>query len=201
MAKGKDVLVFDVDGVVLDYQAGYYQFLAQKYPTDRSQLKRAMESWNNQWDFLESPAIANLPPLVDPAMFNRLTQDATVFFVTNLPTSLQLRREENLRKLGFAFDQVFMGGLESYGESNYPTKSEVLQQQLASQSPFCFVDDHPENCQEIFDRFPLSTVLLLEGYYVIPSPPLPYSRVKDWADLQVRIQHFRDTYGQAPKKP
>jgi len=183
-------LVFDVDGVTLDYQTGYREFLKKTFSISENPKEIHVTPKDADWQFLNSKEIGELKPLIDPAEFNRVTQGAKILFVTNLPTHLKGLREKNLRNLGFQFEEVIMAGFETYGEENYPTKGQILLNHIGRFERFCFVDDYPENCDEVAMDFPKSKVLMLQGYYDTPPGHLRFEKVKDWPALKPILINF-----------
>lgn len=192
-------LFLDVDGVILDFEATFMDFVRDTYLPDLP-LGYRPKSWELEddvlssldiqeaWDaFMTSGRFAQLQLLADKGSFNRLSARYPIHFVTNLPQEHYDQRMRNLSGHGLKFHSLNMGGHYSFGIKNYPSKAEVIDSIRDSQRQVVFLDDHPQNCRDVREGFPEAKVFLMERPHNMEFPDEGWVRVKDWGDFVAQL--------------
>ena len=165
-------IFFDVDGVVLDFEKSFLNLLKKYFNlvlpetykhnnwsfSDIINPKEFDEAWNY---FLKSDEFENISSLVDPELFNQTFRAYPVHFITNIPKFALEKREKNLYNLGYEFESVHCAGLHKY-DINQKTKSEEIKIHIKKNEKIMFVDDHPDNCLDIFNNFPKGIIWLMD---------------------------------------
>ena len=180
-------LIFDVDGVLLDYLQAFNKFIS-------NQNSKSLNSSNrcNEYSFLHSVEFSQMPPIISADEFNQLTAGKNVYLVTNLPSFCLAPREKNLKNLGFKYNILAKGGLEHYGEENYPSKAEVIVDLLGRDSPFVFVDDFEANCIDVAQNLINAKVFMLKGLHGEPKFSFSYKKCYNWQDLSANIKKISE---------
>ncbi len=189
--------VFDIDGVLLDFHDGFYNYVKKQLGPDTPKEEIIAKEKSFEWDFVNSEDFCKLPAIIDPKIFNSLCSGTKVHLITNLPSWLMKSRTRNIDALGFKYNSINYGGFETYDEEYYPTKSEVIRSNIGIFSPFIFVDDAPENCVDIFNNCESAKVILLKGHHQYPKGKTPYKKTTNWSDLTKIIE---DLIGKNPGK-
>jgi phosphoglycolate phosphatase-like HAD superfamily hydrolase len=194
--------VFDVDGVLLDFESTYIRALTEYFqleiPDDYepqswffSELLTE-EQMKEGWQFfLQSDYFAQMPPLVDPEGFNQLVGAYPVHCVTNIPPECLDRRRENLRNVGFRVDSSHCGGFIEYAGHPRQTKAEVVQELMEPAESLVFIDDHPDNCLNILEYFPDAEIWLMSRPFNREFHDARILRAKTWDDVFInsRLAH------------
>lgn len=192
-------LFLDVDGVILDFEATFMDYLREAYIPDLP-LGYRPKSWELEddllsgvdiqeaWDaFMASGRFAELALLADRTSFNRLSGQYPVHFVTNLPQDHYDQRMRNLTAHGLRFESLNMGGHYSFGIENYPNKAQVIERIRSKDRQVVFLDDHPQNCRDVRRSLPEAQVFLMERPHNQELPDEDWVRVKDWRDFVGRL--------------
>lgn len=163
---------FDVDGVLLDFEASYIRALKNYFQLDipdnhqtnsfyfkdlltEDQVK---EGWEY---FVKSDHFAELSPLIDPVLFNNIFAAYPVHFITNIPPQYLEKRRQNLRNAGFHWDSIHCGGFISFNDDPPLLKAEIIHQLVQGQETLLFVDDHPDNCVNVLEKFSHANIWLM----------------------------------------
>ncbi len=191
--------IFDVDGVVLDFESTYIRVLSEYFnleiPSDYepqswyfSELlseEQMKEGWKH---FLSSDHFEQMPTLVDPQRFNALCGAYPVHFVTNIPPECLERRERNLRNAGFQFESVHCGGFIEYKGHPRQTKAEVISELMEPDEQLLFIDDHPDNCLNILEFYPEAEIWLMSRPFNHEFSHEDIPRADTWEDVFSRSQ-------------
>lgn len=146
----------DVDGVLLNFDRAFLSWLKKNYlPSVSLDLPLKTVAHNTNFDFEKSyhefmgcEEFSKLPAMVDVEQFNWLSENYTVYLVTNLPNFAEALRIKNLQTCGFKYHKLVRAGLEKYGEEDYLDKGQAIQQLRSTKQAF-FLDDFHQNCREV----------------------------------------------------
>ncbi|MDT8446727.1 MAG: hypothetical protein RRB13_07510 [bacterium] len=192
-------LFLDVDGVILDFEATFMDYIRDTLlpdlplgyrPTSWELEDDALSSLDIQvtWDaFMASGRFNRLQLLADQNSFNQLSARFPVHFVTNLPQEQYAPRFDNLQHHGLNFVSLNMGGHYSFGIENYPSKAQVIEQIRDQNRQVVFLDDHPQNCRDVKTAFPQAQVYLMQRPHNQSLPDEDWERVLDWAEFVARL--------------
>ena len=164
--------IFDIDGVMLDFEKSYIRALKDYFQLDipddyrtgnwsfsellnEDQLK---EGWEY---FISSEHFTQLSPLIDPTLFNSVFGAYPVHFITNIPPQYLEKRKQNLHNAGFLWDSLHCGGFMSYDDKPPVLKADIIHQLVEEQEILLFVDDHPDNCVNVLEKFSQANVWLM----------------------------------------
>ncbi len=195
-------IFLDVDGVLLNFEETFVQFLNRYWGQNLPAGYRA-----NQWDFADimppekmhaawqdfvsSESCAQMPPLVNPVHFNEQTQGCSVHLLTNFPLMEIHRRWNNLNALGFCYQGLHYCGLQSHGSAKAQPKSAAIQQLRQPELPAIFVDDHSENCKDVVQHCPQVEVWLMDCRFNRDFHHHGIKRSFDWSTLFERMRQLR----------
>ena len=191
MNLAKSNLAFlDVDGVILDFHSGFVRFLDEEYnikmkAEESEYLSNSGDDFPQQEkmaEFLDSKYFGELNLLADLSQYNQLAKNYTIYLITNLPEKQKKLRTQNLALHNINYQDIIFAGLENYGNLNYPTKSEAIANLDSNISSFIFLDDLPQNCEEVKQAYPKARVFLLDTLYNQQQTE-NYTRVSDWDDF------------------
>ena len=196
-------LFFDVDGVLLNFERAFVQWLndhqglglPEDYETTSWYFEEVMpeEECKNAWHhFLGSDDAARMQPYVDPAHFNTLTANRAVHLLTNFPHSSWEKRMQNLQAIGFKYDSVHHCGFNSFDSGDTPSKSEVITRLLQPGEAGLFVDDHPQNCLDVVRNCPQVEVWLMSRRFNQGFEHPQIHRARDWSSVTGRIGNGAD---------
>ena len=163
---------FDVDGVLLDFEGGFTNTVKDYFKLELPKdfvsksfwfediltKEQVMEGWDY---FLHSTEFEKLKPIVDPEKFNNVFGAYPVHFITNIPLDCLERREKNLRNVGFKFNSAHCAGFIEYDGYSKKTKAEIIQELHQEGKKVMFVDDHPDNCLNVWENFPKAEIWLM----------------------------------------
>ena len=162
----------DIDGVILDFEKGFMDFIRTHYLPDLP-IDYLPKTWemvtefkqlniDEVWpEFMLSDGFINLDLLIDAQSFNHLAKKYPVHLITNLPRDKYHRREQNLLYHKLNFTSLHLGGHYNFEDESYPSKSKVVGDLRTPGKRLIFLDDHPKNCEDIKDEFPRSEVFLM----------------------------------------
>lgn len=186
---------FDVDGVLLDCDSSFIDMIREVYasvlPPDfdpKSWSLSGLDSIVNiaeAWDtYLKSDRFEQMKPLCDIESINKISAKYPFYLVTNIPEKYAHKRRTNFKNLGLNYTGLYPGGHVNYGDPNYPIKSQVIQRLHKPGEPIVFVDDHPKNCEDIYEHFPEATIFLMDcpdnqGFSHNPD----WHRIKTWDEF------------------
>jgi len=189
----------DVDGVILDFESTFMDFVRQNYIADLP-LGFVPTSWELDdgplskldvdiaWDaFMASGQFGQLKLLADKHSFNHISEGSAVHLVTNLPEIHYQERIENLDKYGLKFSSLNMGGHHDFGIKDYPSKAQVIDKLRDASKQMIFLDDHPENCRVVKARFPEAQVFLMQRPHNLEIADELWVRVTSWLDFAERF--------------
>ncbi len=190
-------LFLDIDGVILDFEKGFMEFLRQVYhpelpPGYRPQTWTMANEFKDVdievawYDFVSRPVFTQLELIPEKALYDRLAARYEVHLVTNLPPRLYEPRLKNLLALGLSFHSLSLGGHHDFNLPAYPTKSAVIGSKRDKTKAMAFVDDHPINCQDVATAFPDALVILMNRPHNL-SNNLPYPRVDGWNEIETLL--------------
>ena len=163
---------FDVDGVLLNFEKSYVHVLKEYFQLDipddfetadwffkdvldENQLK---ESWEF---FINSEHFGQLTPLINPQRFNQVFGDYPVHFITNIPPCFLEKRKQNLNDAGFRWNSLHCGGMVSFDDNPPVTKADIIRQLAQDEETLIFIDDHPDNCINVFENFSQAKIWLI----------------------------------------
>ena len=184
-------LFFDVDGVILDFESALMDFIREHYLPDLP-VGYTPKSWElneefktldieKVWrDFVATTLFRELDLLIDADSFNRLASKYPVYFVTNLPTAQYSSRKSNLDRYNLIYKDLLLAGHFNFGIDGYPLKSTVISECRTPGKRLIFLDDHPENCKDVKQRFPKSEVYLMSRPHNMGINNTDWTRVADW---------------------
>lgn len=182
---------FDLDGVLLDFEKAYLQFIREEYQPDLA-IDFEPSSWSMAVDFpnlnvqqiweefIHSERFSDIPRLIDSEIFNGKFKKQSVFFVTNIPHKHRQQRINNLKKAGFHYNQLFLGGHENFGDYSYPSKSKIINLNRNNKKQVIFLDDHPLNCKEVQKNVDNVSVFLMNRPHNIKESHEGLERVEDF---------------------
>lgn len=187
-------LYLDVDGVVLDFEGSFVDFVRDEYIKDLP-LDYTLQTWEISdefkaldiqavWEhFITGDRFKRLELLVDADSFNELSNQYPIHFVTNIPVAHAASREENLRYHNLNYEGLHFAGHFNFGDESYPTKSETIKKLHVSGNEIVFLDDHPKNCMEIRQELPESCVFLMDRPHNVDADDPSWIRVENWNDF------------------
>ena len=162
----------DVDGVILNYEAGLIDWFIKNYepkftpPKDTfwesSPVVKKYDINKLDSEFLKSPALGQLSPLISLEDYKILTDKYPVYLITNIPEESIIMRERNFHQLGKTYKAIYSAGLVKY-HPDYPTKSEKILELSKPNTEIIFLDDLSDNCAEVKKNIPHAKVFLMEG--------------------------------------
>lgn len=191
-------LYLDVDGVILDFESSFIDFIRDEYINDLP-LNYTLRSWEmaeefrdldivEVWErFVENDRFTNLALLVDPESFNDLSRRHPVFFVTNIANAQYRARQVNLERHKLNYSGLYLAGHFNFGDETYPSKSEIIRKIHRPGERIVFLDDHPKNCEDIRDSIPKSDVFLMDRPHNREVPDQSWTRVSDFTDFITRL--------------
>ncbi len=185
---------FDVDGVLLDFEGTYIPYIKNyfqlKIPDDYqpncwffSDLlthEQLMEGWDA---FIESEEFGQLAPLVEPELFNSVFGAYPVHFITNIPPDYIGKRKQNLHSAGFQWDSLHSGGFVSFDDNPPVLKADIIQQLAKDGEILVFIDDHPDNCVNVFEHFSHAHVWLKSRPFNLEFTHPTIRRVDTWDEI------------------
>ncbi len=190
---------FDIDGVVLDFEKTFLLFLEglgkiklpKDYQPKKWVLRRfvAEEDIHDYWKlFMQAEEISQMFPLVSAERFNAITAGFPVHFLTNFPSAVMHKREENMKELGFRYTTLHYAGLDTFDGITPPRKGEMVKQLLEEEGEGLFVDDRLDNCVDVFDENLGVEVCLMQRRKKPKSLHAGLSWVGDWDMLEELIR-------------
>jgi len=185
---------FDVDGVLLDFEGGFMKAVKKYFKLDIADdfvsesfwfsdllsKEQVMEGWDY---FLHSSEFEVLKPIVDPEEFNNTFGAYPVHFITNIPPDCLERREKNLRNVGFKFDSAKCAGFINYDGHPAQTKADVIKELYQDGKVVLFVDDHPENCLNVWESFPDAEIWLMSRPFNDDFNHAEIRRASNWREV------------------
>ncbi|MGK0288669.1 MAG: hypothetical protein ACI86H_000084 [bacterium] len=185
---------FDVDGVLLDFEASFVDMMREYYlphlPKGFVPKTWALEEdfqtvdIEEAWDrFLKSDRLERLDPLVNIQQFNQISDLFKVYLVTNLPNEYYLKREKNLHLLGMKYTGLYLAGHMNFGDESYPGKAQSIAKVRNPEKQIIFLDDSPRNCMDVKEAFPDSQVFLMERPHNETVKDQEWIRVKNWNEF------------------
>ena len=185
----------DVDGVILDFESTFMDFIRETYlpelpqgylPTSWEMKDEALsklditEAWEG---FMVSGRFEHLNLLADVVSFNQISSQSPVYLVTNLPEKHYSGRIANLAAHGLCFTSLHMGGHHDFGIEGYPTKPQVIERLRCQSKRLIFLDDHPENCRAVRSSFPTAEVYLMERSHNKGIQDEGWIRLQSWGEF------------------
>ena len=185
---------FDVGGVLLDFERGFTKTVIDYFKLEVAEDFVSKSFWFGDllskeqvmkgWDyFLHSTEFEELEPMVDPEQFNAAFGAYPVHFITNIPLDCLERREKNLRNAGFKFDSAHCAGFIDYDGYSTQTKAEVIQELLQEENTVMFVDDHPDNCLNVWENFPKAEIWLMTRPFNYDFIHPKIRRARNWNEI------------------
>ena len=114
--------------------------------------------------FMREEHFSMLPSLVNPSDVIKLKEIGEVNFLTNIIEDGVPQRRKNLDDLGINFGEIFLGGLEQYGNPNYPRKSDIIKNQTTPDDIIIFLDDLSENYDDVISGVPHSFPFVMRSF-------------------------------------
>ena len=193
----KKKLFLDVDGVLLCFDSSFHRWVNREageeglfhsgYTFAENFSKHPeLDPEKLGETFVFSEFMSALEPLVPPRDFNLVTSRFETVLVTNLPSSALPRRIRNLENLGMNYAKVFCAGNYHYGEAGYPPKSKVVLDQCDDGEIPVFLDDLPENCEDVKTNVPGSEVFLMHSPY--NDAPSSFPRIRHWNEFRRALE-------------
>ena len=190
---------FDVDGVLLDFEGGFTNTVKDYFKLELPKdfvsksfwfediltKEQVMEGWDY---FLHSTEFEKLKPIVDPEKFNNVFGAYPVHFITNIPLDCLKRREKNLRNVGFKFNSAHCAGFIEYDGYSKKTKAEIIQELHQEGKKVMFVDDHPDNCLNVWENFPKAEIWLMTRPFNYDFIHPKIRRARNWNEV---LEHTR----------
>lgn len=185
---------FDIDGVILDFESSYVAALKDYfnlevpedyqspswYFSDLLTEDQMMEGWQY---FINSDHLTRLPPLIPPTQFNHFFGAYPVHFITNIPSHCGSKREANLKSIGFNWQSIHYGGLVSHDGDPPLTKADIMKTLVEAGETILFVDDHPDNCLNVFEAFPEAHIWLMSRAFNQDFQHPMIRRAYQWEDI------------------
>ena len=185
---------FDVDGVLLDFEGGFTNSVKDYFKLELPKdfvsksfwfediltKEQVMEGWDY---FLHSTEFEKLKPIVDPEKFNNVFGAYPVHFITNIPLDCLERREKNLRNVGFKFNSAHCAGFIEYDGYSKKTKAEIIQELNQEGKKVMFVDDHPDNCLNVWENFPKAEIWLMTRPFNYDFIHPKIRRARNWNEV------------------
>ena len=185
---------FDVDGVLLDFEGGFTNTVKDYFKLELPKdfvsksfwfediltKEQVMEGWDY---FLHSTEFEKLKPIVDPEKFNNVFGAYPVHFITNIPLDCLERREKNLRNVGFKFNSAHCAGFIEYDGYSKKTKAEIIQELHQEGKKVMFVDDHPDNCLNVWENFPKAEIWLMTRPFNYDFIDPKIRRARNWDEI------------------
>lgn len=198
-------LFFDVDGVLLNFERGFVQWLnvnfgknlpedyeaSSWYFDDVLTEEQCREAWHV---FLGSEDAGRLQPYLEPARFNALTGERAVHLLTNFPDLHMETRVENLAALGFRYESLHHCGFSTFDPAGTPSKSQIVSNLLQPGERGLFVDDHPRNCLDVAENCPGVEVWLMSRKFNRDFDHPEIRRAAGWPPIVERLEQI----GNAP---
>ncbi|MDX2470116.1 MAG: hypothetical protein QNL04_06015 [SAR324 cluster bacterium] len=165
-------LFFDIDGVLLDFEKGFMEYIRTHYHPELPMGFRP-QTWemdgefadvdiDEAWEgFTTSIEFQRLEALGDVNLFNNLYETHEIHLVTNLTYSLREARAKNLDFVGLKYHSLNLGGHHTFEVEGYPLKSAVMLPLVDESKKMIFVDDHPKNCEDVSEHYPKAQVYLM----------------------------------------
>ncbi len=184
----------DVDGVILDFESAFIDFVRDEYLPDLP-ADYVPQSWEMStefgsldivevWErFVDSDRFARLDLLIDAESFNRLSDKYPVYLVTNLPESQYNSRKDNLDFHRLVYKDLFLAGHFNFGDQTYPTKSATIAKLHHNGEQMIFLDDHPKNCLDVKSAFSESKVFLMSRPHNKGVESQEWIRVENWEEF------------------
>lgn len=181
----------DVDGVILDFETSFVDFVREHYLPDLPQGYEP-KSWEMTTEFetldilevwrrfLGSEGFVRLNLLIDAASFNGVSDRYPVYLITNLPTSQYENRRKNLALHGLRYSGLSLAGHFNFGNEQYPTKSQAIADLHVPGEKLVFLDDHPQNCRDVGSAFKESEVYLMSRPHNLGIEDEDWIRVDSW---------------------
>ncbi|PCI28687.1 MAG: hypothetical protein COB67_05790 [SAR324 cluster bacterium] len=191
-------LFLDIDGVILDFEAGFMDFIRDEYIHDLPP-GYVPKSWTMDdefgaldiqevWDrFLATKRFTQLNLLIDAQSFNQVAARFPIHLITNLPKSQYLQRQQNLEFHSLKYTSLHLAGHFNYGDENYPSKSDAVAKLRTPGKRLIFLDDHPRNCQNIKNAFPESEVFLMSRPHNSKAEVEDWIRVDSWDEFLLQL--------------
>lgn len=187
-------LFLDVDGVVLDFESSFVNFIRDYYIPDLAS-DFALKTWEitdefkdldiqQVWNhFVNHDCFTRLDLLVSRDAFNAVSRRYPVDFITNIPKPQYSSREANLQYHQLEYRGLYLAGHFDFGEEGYPTKPEMIASLRTPGSEMVFLDDHPKNCQAVKEAFPESRVYLMSRPHNSGAEGESWIRVQTWQEF------------------
>jgi uncharacterized HAD superfamily protein len=194
-----DRLFFDVDGVLLNFEHAFINWLNEKYhlgvPADYEAsswyfedvmpAEQCREAWHL---FLEAPEAGTMKPYLDPARFNALTGGRPVHLLTNFPEHLFDKRIENLSAHGFRYESIHHCGFHAFQSRGVDTKSTMIARLIRPNERALFLDDHPDNCVDVVENCPAVEVWLMSRRFNRDFAHPAVRRAHGWSSVIERME-------------
>ncbi|MFH2132711.1 MAG: hypothetical protein ABIK68_20195 [bacterium] len=188
----------DVDGVILDFETSFIDFVRDQYLPDlpAGYVPQSWEMANEfknldiaeVWgSFVESDRFARLDLLIEAESFNRLSKQYAVYLITNLPASQYSNRKKNLDLHQLVYRDLSLAGHFNFGDESYPSKSAAIEKLHYNGERIVFLDDHPANCRDVKTAFSESEVYLMSRPHNLGIRDESWIRVDHWDDFMERV--------------
>jgi hypothetical protein len=190
---------FDVDGVILDFESGFVDFIRDNYRPDLPQDFQ-LKYWElskefpdidmgEAWEiFVASDRFSELNLLVSQNTFNGLTNGYPTYLVTNIPQNLVEKRKKNLSRHLLQYSELYCAGHWDFEIKDYPSKSGIIKQLHQKGNHIIFLDDHPTNCREVAEKVPDAHVFLMTRAHNQKEQDDCWVRVANWDELVSRVE-------------
>lgn len=182
---------FDVDGVILDFETAFVDFVRDHYLPDLP-IGYVPKSWEMTTEFesldivevwrrfVDSEGFTRLDLLIDAGSFNRISEKYPVYLVTNLPMSQYENRKKNMEFHQLKYAGLSLAGHFNFGDEQYPTKSEAIARLHRNGEKLIFLDDHPQNCRDVKSAFKHGDVYLMSRPHNLNVEDEDWIRVENW---------------------
>lgn len=192
--KGKMEFFLDVDGVILDFESSFMDFVRDHYLPDLPQ-NYYPKSWEMNeefeeldieevWErFVNNNRFTQLDLLIEAESFNELSKNHPIYLITNLPHDQFISRQQNLDHHNLKYQGLHLAGHFNFGDEHYPVKSAVIAKLRDPEKRLIFLDDHPKNCQDVKNSFPESDVFLMSRPHNEKAVVEDWIRVDDWNEF------------------
>ena len=192
-------LFLDVDGVILDFESAFMDFIRDNYLKDLPQgyIPKSWEMTNEfkgvdiekAWSkFVNSSLFSQLELLVDKNSFNDLSELYSLYLISNIPSIYLEKRITNLKNHALKYKKIEVAGHFDFGEKNYPIKSKAISCLWDKNKKLIFLDDHPDNCLDVKQNFPESQVFLMSRPHNQKAKNNSWIRVNDWDDFLSKLK-------------